>query len=53
MKAIRDHWLAGDKAENRQAAGELLMATMLIDPEDKAAYVQVERKRPASIVFPH
>lgn len=43
MKAIRDHWLVGDDAGNRQAAGELLMATVLLDHEDKAASAQLEQ----------
>jgi len=43
MKAIRDHWLVGNDAGNRQAAGELLMATVLLNPEDKIASVQLEQ----------
>lgn len=43
MKAIRDRWLAGDNTGNRQAAGELLMATVLLNPEDKDASAQLER----------
>lgn len=43
MKAVRDRWLEGDDPGNRQAAGELLMATVLLDPEDKAASVQLEQ----------
>lgn len=42
MKEVRDRWLEGDHAGNRQAAGELLMATVLLDPEDKAASTQLE-----------
>ena len=43
MKSIRNHWLAGDDAGTRQAAGELLMAAVLLDPEDKAASLQLEQ----------
>ncbi len=43
MKEIRDHWLAEEHAINRQAAGELLMATVLACPEDDAAAVQLEQ----------
>lgn len=43
MKAIRNHWLAGDDAGSRQAAGELLMATVLLDPDDNAASAQLEQ----------
>ncbi|MCQ9616406.1 ATP-binding protein [Paenalcaligenes niemegkensis] len=43
MKAIRDWWLASDKSESRQAAGELLMATVLLNPENKAAALQLEQ----------
>ncbi|MCV2216538.1 NACHT domain-containing protein [Thauera sp. Sel9] len=43
MKAIRDRWLVGNDAGNRQAAGELLMATVLLNPEDKIASVQLEQ----------
>lgn len=43
MKAVRDCWLVGDDAGNRQAAGELLMATVLLNPEDKIAAVQLEQ----------
>lgn len=43
MKAIRDHWLVGNDAGNRQAAGELLMATVFLNSEDKIASVQLEQ----------
>jgi hypothetical protein len=43
MRAIRDRWLAGDDAGNRQVAGELLMATVLTNSGDKAASVQLEQ----------
>ena len=43
MKEIRDQWLAGDDAGNRQAAGELLLAAVLLDPEDEVASDQLEQ----------
>jgi len=43
MKAIRDYWLSSEKTGNRQAAGELLMATVLLHPEDLAASTQLEQ----------
>jgi energy-coupling factor transporter ATP-binding protein EcfA2 len=43
MKAIRDCWLVGNDTANRQAAGELLMATVLLSPEDKIASAQLEQ----------
>ncbi|MDP3345328.1 MAG: ATP-binding protein [Hydrogenophaga sp.] len=43
MKAVRDCWLAGDAVGNRQTAGELLMATVLLDPRDKTASEQLEQ----------
>lgn len=43
MRAIRERWLAGNDAGNRQAAGELLMATVLLNPEDKTASAQLEQ----------
>ncbi|WP_406625417.1 hypothetical protein [Acidovorax sp. SDU_ACID1] len=43
MKVIRDRWLVSDDAGNRQAAGELLMATVLLNPEDEIASVQLEQ----------
>lgn len=42
MKAIRDSWLSGDDAGNRQAAGELLTAAVLLDPKDEIASTQLE-----------
>ncbi|WP_208509543.1 ATP-binding protein [Variovorax paradoxus] len=42
MKAVRDLWLADGDAGSRQAAGELLMATVLLDPEDATASGQLE-----------
>jgi len=42
MKAVRDRWLADGAAGSRQAAGELLMATVLLDPEDATASGQLE-----------
>lgn len=43
MEAVRNRWLKGDDAGNRQAAGELLMATVLLDSEDKTASEQLEQ----------
>jgi hypothetical protein len=43
LEAIRDQWLDSDDAGSRQAAGELLMATVLLDPEDKLASAQLEQ----------
>lgn len=43
MRAIRDCWLISDDATNRQAAGELLMAAVLVDPEDGVASEQLEQ----------
>lgn len=43
IKTIRDCWLVGNDTGNRQAAGELLMATVLLNPEDKIASAQLEQ----------
>lgn len=43
MKAVRDWWLTGDDTGNRQAAGELLMAALLLDPEDQTTSAQLEQ----------
>lgn len=43
VKAVRDWWLTGDDAGNRQAAGELLMAARLLDPEDQTVFAQLEQ----------
>lgn len=43
MTELRDRWLAGDEPGNRQAAGELLMAAVLLDPENKTASEQLEQ----------
>jgi len=43
MKAIQDRWLVDGDAGNRQVAGELLMASVLIRPEDKVASDQLEK----------
>ncbi|MET3395808.1 hypothetical protein ABIC33_006485 [Variovorax sp. 1140] len=43
MKAIRGRWLVSDAVRIRQAAGELLLVTALLDPEDKAASTQLEQ----------
>lgn len=43
MKEIRDHWLGGDHVASRQAGGELLMATVLVSPEDEIAAKQLEQ----------
>lgn len=42
MKAVRDRWLIGNDAGSRQAAGELLMAAVFLNLEDKTASVQLE-----------
>ncbi|EPD35584.1 hypothetical protein HMPREF9701_05160 [Delftia acidovorans CCUG 274B] len=42
-KAIRDSWLIGTDPGNRQAAGELLMATVLLSPDDKITSAQLEQ----------
>lgn len=43
MKAIRDHWLTSNDTESRQAAGELLMATVLLYPKDETAFLQLQQ----------
>lgn len=43
MKAIPDCWLISNDVKNRQAAGELLMATALLNLEDKTASAQLEQ----------
>lgn len=42
MNAVLSYWLNGEDVENRQISGELLMATVLIDPDDKTAAEQLE-----------
>lgn len=42
QQAIRTAWLASENPANRQAAGELLMAKVLIDAEDEEAALQLE-----------
>lgn len=42
QQAIRTAWLASENPANRQAAGELLMAQVLIDAEDEESALQLE-----------
>ncbi len=42
-KEIRDSWLVGNDTGTRQAAGELLMATVLLNPDDKMTSAQLEQ----------
>lgn len=43
MQAVRDNWLAGKDVGNRQVAGELLMAAVLLDPDDKPTAEQLDQ----------
>lgn len=43
MQAVRDRWLTGKDAGNRQVAGELLMAAVLLDPDDKPTTEQLDQ----------
>lgn len=43
LKSVRDWWLTGDDAGNRQAAGELLMAARLLDLEDQTTFAHLEQ----------
>ena len=42
QQAIRTAWLASENPANRQAAGELLMAQVLIDAEDEESAIELE-----------
>lgn len=43
LTALRDRWLAGDDSRNRQAAGELLMAAVLVDPASSPVSAQLAK----------
>lgn len=43
QQAISAAWLASESPANRQAAGELLMAKVLVEAEDEEAALQLER----------
>lgn len=43
LQALRDQWLAGKDDGNRQVAGELLMAAVLVDPTDELVAEQLNQ----------